>query len=107
MAVVHVHFRRGLHVRIAVAIKKSHPHHILKSLAAHSPSIHAQGAADFARNAFHPLQSANTGVASGIRDLFQLCSDTSSDLVALHFDAVELAAARMNNHAANSAIANK
>ena len=104
---MHFHFRCSLHMRIAIAIEKPHAHDILKSLSAHGASIHAQGAADFARDTFHPFQSANLGVASGICDLFQFCAHTRSDLVAVDFDAIELASARVNDEAANSAVANK
>src|SRR5437764_9348492 len=39
-----------------IAIEKPHAHDILKSLPAHGASVHAQSAADFARDTFHPFQ---------------------------------------------------
>ena len=104
---MHFHFRCSLHMRIAIAIEKPHAQDILKSLPAHGASIHAQGTADFARDTFHPFQSANPGVASGICDLFQFCAHTCSDFVVVNFNAIEFASARMNNDAANSAVTDK
>ena len=44
---------------------------------------------------------------AGVGNFFQFRADTGRDFVSVHFDLVEIAAARMNNHAANSAIAHE
>src|SRR5207244_12028564 len=80
---------------------------MLKSLPAHRAGIHSQCASDLARYPFHPFETADAGIATGIRNLFQLRANTGCDLVSIHRDIVELAPTRMNDHACDSAIAHQ
>ena len=57
---MHFQLRRSLRVRVPFGIEITNAHDILESLRAHRAGIHAQAAADFARNSFHPFETAET-----------------------------------------------
>ena len=94
-------------MRVSFAIEITNAHDVLESLRAHRAGIHAQAAADCARNSFHPFQTAESGRLRRIGDFLQFRADAGRDFVSGDFDLVEIAAARMNDHAANSAIAHE
>ena len=104
---MHFQLRRSFFVRPSLGVEISNSHDLIESLRAHCARIHAERAADRARNSLHPLQSANTRGLSGISNLLELRADTGRDFVAVNFDFVKIAAARTNHHAANPTIADE
>src|SRR3954451_7142917 len=104
MAVVHFQLVAGFRVRVSLAVEKSHADDVVESLRAHRAGVHAQTAPDVSRNSLHPLQPADAVRFSRIGDLLQLHACARAYLHVTHFDPVELAAARMNNHAPDAAI---
>src|ERR1044071_229744 len=96
-----------LHVRIAFCVEKANARHALESLGAHRASVHPQPTAHYARDSFHPLESAEICRARCVSNFPQLHACACSDFRTVHLDFGEVAAAWMNNHAANSSVPDK
>src|SRR4029077_4331163 len=96
-----------LYVRIAFAIEVTNARDILKSLRAHRASVHPQPATDYARDTFHPFESAEICRARCISNFPQLPPGACRDFAAVHLDFIEITAIRMNHHATDSTIADK
>src|SRR5437879_436413 len=100
MTVIDLEFRRSFCMRIAFPIQVSNAYDILKSLRPHGASVHAQAAANRARDSFHPFKPAETRGLTCICDLLELGADPGRNFVSGNVHLVELTAARMNHHAA-------
>src|SRR5438270_14031485 len=94
-------------VSLSVCIEVADANHILECLGAHRARVHAQSPADGAGNSFHPLQTAHARRLSRVGHLLQLCSDSGGDLVSVDNHLVEISAARMDNDAADAAVADE
>src|SRR4030095_4043264 len=94
-----------LGLKISFAVEITNARHVIEGLSAHRAGIHSQCAADLSRNSFHPFESAEICAARGIGNLFQLRADTRGDFAAVDIDLFEIAAGRVNDHSADSAIA--
>ncbi len=107
VTIINLELRRRFRLRISLAVEIPNAHDVLKSLRAHGAGIHAQAASDRARNSFHPFQPAQTRRFTRISDLLEFGADSRRDFVSGDLHPVEFAAARMNDHAANSSIADE
>src|SRR4030095_3407829 len=96
-----------LHVRISFGVKITNTRDVLESLRAHRAGIHAQSPADCAWNSLHPFQSAEICRTRGIRHLPQFYAGTCGNFASIDLDFLEIAAPRMNDHAADAAVANE
>src|SRR5207253_2359150 len=76
-------------------------------LCAHRASVHAQRAADFTRNSFHPFKSAEICGTRCVSDLSQLYACACGDFTSIDFDLLKNAPVRMNHHTADPAITNQ
>ena len=94
-------------MRIAFRIDIANPRHAFESLRAHRAGVHPQRATDYAWNSFHPLESAEICCARRVSNFPQLHACARSDFGAVDLDFVEIAAAGMNHHPADAAVADK
>ena len=94
-------------MRIAFGVEIANARHALESLSAHRAGVHAQRTTDYARDSFHPFESAEICRPRRISNFPQLHACACSNLGPVDLDFVEIAAARMNHHATNPTIADK
>ena len=81
---------------------------MLECLRAHRAGVHAQTAADFARNSFHPFQTADASGLPRVSHVLQLRADAGRDFISVDTSTLSKSPpARMNDHATNSAVAHE
>ena len=107
MPITNLEFVSIFGVRISFLVEIADAHHIFKSLRAHRARIHAQRTADCPRDSFHPFHPPQICGPRCVGNFLQLYASAGGNLVALDVDFVKIAAARMENHAANAAIAHE
>ena len=94
-------------MRISFGVKITNARDVLESLRAHRAGIHAQPAADCARNSLHPFESAEICCTRGVSHLSQLYARPCCDFAPVNLDFLEIAAVRMNDHPADPAVTNE
>src|SRR6266540_2575186 len=95
------------HVQLAFRVEITNPRDALESLSAHRSGVHAQRTTDYARDSFHPFESAEICRARRVSNFPQLHACARGDFGAVDLDFLEVSAAWMNHHTADATVAYK
>ena len=104
VAVVMLDFGEGFFFEAAVEVDEADGDDLVKGFGAHGSGVHADGSAEVAGDAFHPLEAANLGVAGGAGDFFEAGTGAGEEGVAFDADVLKLTFGGVNDGAANAAI---
>ena len=105
--VIHFQLVRRFRLRVSHRVEITDADDIVESLRAHRSGIHAQAAAHFAGNSFHPFQAADASGFARVGHFLQLRAGPGRDFISADLHFIEITAGWMNDHAANSAVADE
>lgn len=104
IAVVVLDVGEGLFFEAAIEVDEADGDDLVEGFDAHGTGVHANGAAEITRDAFHPFEAAEAGVAGSDGDFFEAGTDTSNEGVAFDTDVFKFAFGGVNDGTANAAI---